>query len=494
MFLAWYHAGTADQRRPGAGAHVFETALPVRGHPLAVAVENAGQAQCASELVEHGFGRGERLSVRVERGGAGQAAVAVVVVADVRFAAVGAAGAAHLEQAIPGRGDGVAEYGLLAALVGDHRGARAAMVEGDLVQAGARGQPGRLHEGAAGTAGQPGRQAPDGEIALAVGVVSVGGDALPARRRGAAAAQFADAGEQRGKARVFVVIGPGARRERDHAQVGAQQGRVVARSLRQWAAIAVGEAADRAVDGLQAAEVAARIALAGVMQAQAAPLRIGHGAQQALGVVLQGHELPAGRQDLHQLALGIEAEFAAIGPAPDVLLAAAGLHLGQVAVRRVPAGAQRRIVRVALEDDAGAVGLDDLERVAGDVQLRFIRQLPAAADQVGGMVGTAEGAVVMADDFQAQGAGQRRHVGFALVLVAVDDIDWIAGADVQAAGAVGRGGTLGAAGRSAIARSAGAWRRRGQGGRNAWSATGVRRTGGRQFETGDLGMDSCAQE
>ena len=196
--------------------------------------------------------------------------------------------------------------------------------------------------------------------------------------------------------------------------------------------------------------------------------------------MLQADELAVRRQDLHQLALAVEVQLAPVGPAPGVFLAAPGLADADRAISRIGAGAQAGVARIAVEDDAAAVGLHDLHGAAQYVQVGLVRQLPAAPDQVGRRTGLAVRAVVVADDLQAQGAGQRRHVDFALVLVTVDDVDRVARADVHAGAAAHCRGPRATAGCAAVARAAGAGRRYG---RKAGDAAGVGRAGRRAWNT-----------
>ncbi|MBK4733344.1 hypothetical protein [Noviherbaspirillum pedocola] len=64
-------------------------------------------------------------------------------------------------------------------------------------------------------------------------------------------------------------------------------------------------------------------------------------------------------------------------------------------------------------------------------------------------------AVVMAHDFETEHAGQRRHVGLALVFVAGNEVDRIAGALAGSAGVVHAGDLRAATGRTSAARVTG---------------------------------------
>ena len=100
-----------------------------------------------------------------------------------------------------------------------------------------------------------------------------------------------------------------------------------------------------------------------------------------------------------------------------------------LSIRRLTGGAQRCLVaRAALKVNATAIGLDDLNLAAVVHQHRFVADAPLGA-QHAGMRGHA---VVVALQLQTQHPGQGRQVGFDLVLVAADQVDGVACADLQA--------------------------------------------------------------
>ncbi|QNA99033.1 hypothetical protein G4G31_09535 [Massilia sp. Se16.2.3] len=396
------------------------------------------------------------------------AAGAVVAVAHIGLAAAGAAGTAHFQQPVAAGQHGMPEDGLAAALVGDGRHARLREIEPD------------------GFGLRPGLAA-DRQDALAVDVVAVGTDPFPGRlaRHGR---QFADPGQQGGKARVLVVIGTGAAGHGDLDQRGRQQRAIDLRSLRCLGAVGIAEAAYRTVDVLDAAKAGRAIVLAQIVQAQAASLRIGHAQQDAAMIVLEGDELSAGREDLHQLSGRVETQLAAVRPAPHVFLAARGGGLGDAAVGGIGTGTQAGVARIAVEDQACTVGLHHLQGGGGHVQLGLVGQLPAASQQVRRCARLAVGAVVVAHDFQSEYARQRRHVHFALVFVAVDDVDGIAGTNVQGIGATARGRPAAAAGVAPGSGTASARRIRRRQGRGTGDAAHVGRTWRGQAETGQVRM------
>lgn len=116
----------------------------------------------------------------------------------------------------------------------------------------------------------------------------------------------------------------------------------------------------------------------------------------------------------------------------------------------VVGGAQAGVFRVADEDDAGAVGLGDLQGVADGVEVGFVAQAPATAEDAVGGTRPGMHAVVVTNNFQTKHTGQRRQVDLALILVAGDDVDGVAGALIGAAAVAKAGGTITAAGRAGI--------------------------------------------
>ena len=85
-----------------------------------------------------------------------------------------------------------------------------------------------------------------------------------------------------------------------------------------------------------------------------------------------------------------------------------------------------------------------------DVEVGLIREFPAAPENAARHIGPRVLAVVMADDFETEDAGERRQVDLDLVLVAGKDIDRVAGTDVLAGA---RGGLAGRTGSEAAGRS-----------------------------------------
>lgn len=153
--------------------------------------------------------------------------------------------------------------------------------------------------------------------------------------------------------------------------------------LGQRAAVAISEAAQGRVDMLDAAEPVGpmRLLLAQPGQAQAATLRIGHPHQQAARIVLQAENFAGGSLNLHQLALAVEAELAAVVPGPGVLVAAGTRADRYGATRRILVAGDHRVGQVAPEDDFADIGLDDFDAIAQNRQFRFLRQTPAAPDR-----------------------------------------------------------------------------------------------------------------
>jgi hypothetical protein len=135
---------------------------------------------------------------------------------------------------------------------------------------------------------------------------------------------------------------------------------------------------------------------------------------------------------LQQPPGGTESQNAAVSPDPAVFVAARGARDPHRPLGRFRSAAQAGIARIAREHHTGTVGLHDLNCPAHCVQLGFIAQFPAAADDSVWMRRPAVRAVVMSYQFQPEHAGQWRHVDLSLVLVAADDINWIAGANVYA--------------------------------------------------------------
>ena len=270
----------------------------------------------------------------------------------------------------------MAEGGFLAEAIADDRQAGPRIIQRDLADASPCCQSRRFQRLAVGAGLQSGRLTPDRQDCLAIAVVQVGADAFCdglVRLR----LDHADAAQVGRMPRVFVVIETATARERiaDLDQVGAHAGLVDRRTRWQDAAIPIAEHADRTGDRNHATERSGlrRRCTIRIMQPQLPPLRIGHLLKETLRVALQADEFASGRSDLHQLAVAIEAENPAVDPGPDVLVAATALDDLQAAVRRVGARAGARVLWIAIEDDPGAIGLDDLDRPADGVQVGFVR-------------------------------------------------------------------------------------------------------------------------
>ncbi|MES2408653.1 MAG: hypothetical protein V4528_15190 [Pseudomonadota bacterium] len=223
------------------------------------------------------------------------------------------------------------------------------------------------------------------------------------------------------------------------------------------AAVFVAKAADRAVDALHAAEAVAGLGGVAieVVEVEFAPLRVGDFDEQALGVALQADEFAGGGEDLDEFAAAVEVEAAPVGPHPGVFVAVAGGPDVDFTLGEVGASAQAGGVGVTVEDEAGAVGLDDLQAGAEGVEVGLVAEFPAAPHDAIGGIGTTVGAVVVADDFETQHAGQRGQVDFFLVFVAVGDVDGVAAALVGGAGVALAGYAAAAAGGAAGAGAAG---------------------------------------
>lgn len=430
---------------------------------------------------------------RAQGGLLDEAPARVVPPAQVDRAALRAARAHGLQQAVLPVDDLVGVEGLLAQAVGE-QGLAGGVVRAHPLQRRLED----LHLHALGGALSLAAHAEGGLGAL---VVLVGGQALLDHLAVAARADDADAGEGLGVAGVFVVVLAAQRAGAQRAVgkgVGALAGVHVGGQAhldevgglgagqglsfgsvhtgRHGHALLVGEAAQGAVDALDAGEDGdgacaagqrsgaaglallllrrfhlARVGQAAVVEAQGAPLRVGHLEELALGAVLDGEHGAAGGDDLHELAAFVKAQAApgvlAVGPVPEVFLLAAvageDLH---PALGGVGAGAQAGVARVDVEDEAGAVGLQDLHGAPNNVQVGLVRQAPAHTELAEHV---AVGAVVVAHDLQAEFAGQGGHVDFGLELVAVGEVDGVARASVHAAGVALRGRACAAAGGAA---------------------------------------------
>ncbi|KAF1041510.1 MAG: hypothetical protein GAK34_02961 [Delftia tsuruhatensis] len=456
VFAPGHDAGPGDEfgrvLLPGVLA-VAVAHLQLRGPGLALCVGDAVHGQRAAEGVQLGARAFQRAACGIEPRGVGQAPLRVVPVAHVAGAAAGAARAAHFKQS-PLPADGVVVVGgCLPKAVGEGVLPGLAEVQGDFFLLAVR-RAAHAQDGAAGVA------------------VGVAGDALVHGLAVAALALDADAGEQGGVARVLIVVvaldrGLAIGRwEADLHEAGVQLGLGLGAAGQRCAAVAVVDAAQRGVDGLHAGEAALARSL-GVVQAQAAALRVGDLEQAvALGVVVQADLFARGQADAGQAPPVVEAQLAPVHPLPGVVPFLAGLgFLGALCIRafdahdavaRLLAGAQAGMLAQLAEDDAGAVGLHDLQVGGVVVQAGLVAEQPAAAEQAWRHVGPAVAAVVVAHDFQAEHAWQGGHVHFALVFVAVDEVDGVACALVGAAGVALGGGAGAAAGAAAGRGGAGA--------------------------------------
>ena len=402
VFAPGHDAGPGDEfgrvLLPGVLA-VAVAHLQLRGLGLALCVGNAVHGQRAAEGVQLGARAFQRAACGIEPRGFGQAPLRVVPVAHVAGAAAGAARAAHFKQSpLPAYGV-VVVGGRLPDAIGEGVFPGLAEVQGDFFLLAVR-RAAHAQGGAAGVA------------------VAVAGDALVHGLAVAALALDADAGEQGGVARVLIVVvaldrGLAiGRREADLHEAGVQLGLGLGAAGQRCAAVAVVDAAQRGVDGLHAGEAALARRL-GVVQAQAAALRVGDLEQAvALGVVVQADLLARGQADAGQAPPVVEAQLAPVHPLPGVVPVGAGFGgLGTLAfdahdaVARLLAGAQAGVLAQLAEDDAGAVGLHDLQVGGVVVQAGLVAEQPAAAEQAWRHVGPAVAAVVVAHDFQAEQAG-----------------------------------------------------------------------------------------
>ena len=477
MRLACDDAGPGNQGGLGAVAGIFVAHLPMGRLCLAVRVVEGADLDGAALPVQFGTDGLYRLACPSELGGFGHAPELVVGVLHVGLVAGGATSAADFEQARLFVDDGVGVGGGLAQAVGEAGLGRAGIGLGgvdelqvDLFDTG-------TGDGLTVLATLQ-RQTFDRKDAATLPVVRPGADALVDELTVAADAADGDAGEQGGVMRVFVMIeaadtaagnaavgvGEGfgvclvVGGQADFDQVGEQVGFGECGALGGCAAVFVGEAADRAVDALYATEAVARFSqfTVEVVQMQFAPLRVGDFDQQALRVALQADEFAAGGKNLHEFAAAVEAEAAAVGPHPGVFVAVAGRTDEDAALAGVGAGADGRVAGAAAEDETGAVGLEDLDAGADGVEVGLVTEFPAASHDAVGGVGAGIGAVVVADDFEAEYAGQRGQVDLLLVFVAVGDVDGVAGALVGVTAVALAGDTAAAAGGAAGAGTAAA--------------------------------------
>ena len=241
---------------------------------------------------------------------------------------------------------------------------------------------------------------------------------------------------------IGVVIPPYCPVGRSHRRQVTRSGALPARPVRAGGVV-VGKTACRAVDRDDAAPA---VGVGAVVKRQGASMIVGDLEDLVFVVahaVLDAQGLVVGGFDAEQVAVGFEGKPAAVVPVPDQDGDAIGkldrVHGGLVvlqaadfeyAVAGVAGGAQAGVGRVAGEDDAAAVGLNDLDDCGVHAQLGLVAEPPLPADVATGFAF----AVVMPDDFQAEAAGQRGQVGLLLVFVAGDDVDGIAGAGGLAAG------------------------------------------------------------
>ncbi|EGF33630.1 hypothetical protein IMCC9480_3408 [Oxalobacteraceae bacterium IMCC9480] len=292
----------------------------------------------------------------------------VIAEADIGGTAQAAAGAAGFEDAVFSGDAGVLVDGGLAEAVGQDGGAGGRVGERDAVDVvGMRGQDG-----------------------AAVCLIAEGGQALGDDLT-VSFADDADAGQAGRMLRVFVMVlaCDGAiwcsgwisrsvrfgrfiadlvvpTRKIDTHQISHQHDRGDRRARRQGAAVAVTEAADRAVNILHAGKLRLTAALpVRPMQAQLPVLRIGHLHELAVAVIEQADELPAWRDDLNQIATIVEHIGRAVGAVPEVFVAIARCPADRHgAVGRIGGLAQRTVERVATKHQARAVGQHNLNTVA----------------------------------------------------------------------------------------------------------------------------------
>ena len=287
-FLACDHTRARSQGRL-VELGVFVTHHGFRRAGLAAGVADPAHRHRTAAAVEFGTQCLHRAAGIVELDGFDQAPEIVVAIADVRFAALGATGAAHFQQAVLAGQHAVAVDRLLPQAVGQHGLAGRAEVQAH----------------AAAVAGQGAFDRP------AVRTVGVGGKAFHLL-----AVAYADPGEEGRQLRVFVVVIASLQLVgiAHRHQAGQQQRLVHAGAFRERRPVAVAVAAEGTVDRLNATEsVAAAAGLpVEVIQAQLAPLRVGNTEQQPRAVVLQRDELAGWRQYLDQLACIVKAQLGAV--------------------------------------------------------------------------------------------------------------------------------------------------------------------------------------
>ena len=348
-------------------------------------VGDAVDADRAAQAIALGLEGDQRLAGGAEFCGLDEPAEFVVAVLDIALAAARAAGTYHAEQAMFVADDGVGVGCGLIKAVGQRRLA-GGVAEPDLFDAGA-GHDSAIFADLFGPAF-------DTEDGAALGVVGPGREALGGTMLRCSALPChtlrgeADAGKQGGMCRVFVVVvASDSARQVDANEVGEQAagGGLTGSGCAGRGcstAVAISKPPDGALNVGDAVE-AVRVAFGGVAQDEAAPLRVGDFDEDAGKIAGEADEFAGGDFDLGEFALRVEVQAAAVAPGPDVFFAARGfmdrdLPVGGV-VRRAHAG----VLGVADEDDAGAVGLDDLQGVADDIQVGFITQAPATAEDAG---------------------------------------------------------------------------------------------------------------
>ena len=469
-FATRHDAGSGNQDRCGGSSGPVDITQAWLGRACpAVFMVDAGHRQRPAKIIDNGCHCPQRLSARVQPGDLQQAAELVVGVAHIDFAALGTTGAAYFQQPVLATDDAMPVRGFPAQAVAQNSDARKREIERHLANAGACNEARGLHGLAILVGLQPGWRTPYRQDRAAVAVIQIGADALHALagvRVIASAGRLAsvgnaDAGQESGPQRVFVVIQPGSVvRKTDFDQIGLRTCRVRLRWLRHGAAVLIRKDADRTADGGHAAKPVARRVRCStgtlwILQAQLPSLRVGHLQQHTLRVALQADEFASGYGNLYQLAGIVEAQLAAIGPGPYIDVALTTVLDAQAAMRRIGCRAQAAVVGIAVEDDAGTVGLDDLQGITDCIQVGFIGQLPAAPEDAGGNPRRTVDTVVVAHDFQSEHARQGGQIFLALILVASNDIDRIAGALVGAGLVAERCQPVATSGRASGTRTAG---------------------------------------
>ena len=423
------HAGARDECRAGRIVCVLVAGEQAFGQRFGAAKKLHGLSQHAAGGVTRQDDGDECLACVIELGAAHEPAAGIVLVAHICLAAARAAGADRLQQAGFAVDAGVAVGGALAEAVGEHGQLGRGKVELDLLDAGASTWLAGFVKCA--------RHAAHAQDRAPGTVVGVGGQTSLARPVLGSSSRRGGEGNSREMVRPrlcraadvggfgavgAVVVAP-------DAAVGVGGGDEVAQpGKRALVLMCVAEAPERAgdCDHTPKAAAAARC----VLEAEAAALRIGDFHQLAVAPACEAEEFAAGHADLEQLAARIEVQRAPVGPDPAIACHARTTS-GCRARRDRTAGGVGMVVAARLGTIRGkhetcAVGLDDVQLFSKHVKIGLIGQPPAAPEQTEGRISARLRAVVMAHDLDAQHAGKCGQVGFALVLVAGDDVDRIA--------------------------------------------------------------------